>query len=62
MATWKKVVWVIPAAIVFMASMFSQHSYARIISEQSVLTVPFVAGAIGLLTAGGYRAGCIRPY
>jgi hypothetical protein len=45
MATWKKVVWAIPAAIVFMASMFSQHSYARIISEQSVLTVPFVAGA-----------------
>jgi hypothetical protein len=40
-----KVVWATPAAIVFMVSMFSQHSYARIISEQSVLTVPFVAGA-----------------
>jgi uncharacterized membrane protein len=62
MATWKKVVWAIPVAIVLMASMFSQFGYARITPEQSVLTVPFVAAVVGLLTAGGYRAGCIRPY
>ena len=110
MATWKKVVWAIPAVIVFMAFMFSQLSYARIISEQSVLTIlprgnelsnvdllnitgdrlidiedllfgaflgaamgyvtsmagasPYIAAAVGLLTAVGYWAGCIEyhPY